>query len=176
MPRIGIFYGTTDGHTAAAAAELKTQLDAFALPAGEEGVELFDIADYYLDEMLDFDCLVLGIPTWNHGQLQRDWEDVLEEFDTLDLSGKRAAVFGLGDQHGYPDTFADAIFFLADKLRQQGASPRRRLARGRLHLQHLLGRRRRPLSRPRPRRTQPARPDRAAPRRLVASDLAGIFV
>ena len=122
MPRIGIFYGSTDGHTAAAAAELKTRLDAFTAPAGGEGAELFDIADYYLEEMLDFDCLVLGIPTWNHGQLQRDWEDVLEEFDTLDLSGKRAAVFGLGDQHGYPDTFADAIFFLADKLRQQGAS------------------------------------------------------
>ena len=121
MPRIGIFYGSTDGHTAAAAAELKTLLDALALPAGEAGVELFDIADYYLEEMLDFDCLVLGIPTWHHGQLQRDWEAVLEEFDTLDLSGKRAAVFGLGDQHGYPDTFADAIFFLADKLRRQGA-------------------------------------------------------
>ena len=122
MPRIGIFYGSTDGHTAATAAELKTQLDAFTATAGEEGAELFDIADYYLEEMLAFDCLVLGIPTWNHGQLQRDWEDVLEEFDTLDLTGKRAAVFGLGDQHGYPDTFADAIFFLADKLRNQGAA------------------------------------------------------
>jgi flavodoxin I len=122
VPRIGIFYGSTDGHTAAAAAELKKELDAFIAPAGEEGVELFDIADYYLEEMLDFDCLVLGIPTWNHGQLQRDWEDVLEEFDALDLNGKRAAVFGLGDQHGYPDTFGDAIFFLADKLRQQGAA------------------------------------------------------
>ncbi len=122
MPRIGIFYGSTDGHTAATAAELKTQLDAFTATAGEEGAGLFDIADYYLEEMLAFDCLVLGIPTWNHGQLQRDWEDVLEEFDALDLSGKRAAVFGLGDQHGYPDTFADAIFFLADRLRQQGAT------------------------------------------------------
>ena len=89
MPRVGIFFGSTDGHTAAAAAELKRELDAFTLPTGEASVELFDIADYYLEEMLDFDCLILGIPTWNHGQLQRDWEEVLEEFDTLDLSGKR---------------------------------------------------------------------------------------
>ena len=47
---------------------------------------------------------------------------MLDEFDGLDLSGKRAALFGLGDQVGYPDTFADAIFFVADKLRQQGAT------------------------------------------------------
>ncbi len=122
VTRIGLFYGSTDGHTAAVAAELKAGLDAFALSAGAEAIELFDVADYYLEEMLEFDCLILGIPTWNHGQLQRDWEGVLEEFDALDLAGKRAAVFGLGDQLGYPDTFADALFFIADKLRQQGAT------------------------------------------------------
>lgn len=119
--RIGLFYGSTDGHTAAVAAQLKTELDGLALSAGAPPVELFDVADYYLEEMLDFDYLVLGVPTWNHGQLQADWEAVLDEFDGLDLMGKRAALFGLGDQHGYPDTFADALVFVADKLRTQGA-------------------------------------------------------
>jgi flavodoxin I len=121
VTRIGLFYGSTDGHTAAAAAQLKAKLDALALATGAAAVELFDVADYYLEEMLDFDCLILGVPTWNHGQLQRDWEGVLEEFDALDLAGRRAALFGLGDQRGYPDTFADALFFVADKLRRQGA-------------------------------------------------------
>lgn len=124
MTRIGIFYGSTDGHTAAVAARLKEQLDA--LPAGDSeagkvAVELLDIAEYYLEEMLEFDCLILGVPTWNRGQLQTDWESVIDEFSSLDLSGKRAAVFGLGDQYGYPDTFADALFFVADQLRQCGA-------------------------------------------------------
>ena len=95
MSRIGLFFGSTDGHTAAAAARLK--------------------------EMLEFPCLILGAPTWNHGQLQRDWERVIDEFAGLDLSGKRAAVFGLGDQVGYPNTFADALFFVADQLREAGA-------------------------------------------------------
>jgi flavodoxin long chain len=122
VPRIAIFYGSTDGHTAALARQLKTKLDVFALPAGAPAVELFDVADDYLEEMLAFDCLVLGVPTWNRGQLQRDWEEVLDEFDNLDLGGTRAAVFGLGDQHGYPDTFADALFFIADKLRDRGAT------------------------------------------------------
>jgi flavodoxin long chain len=122
---VGIFYGSTDGHTAAAAAQLKQRLDALLprhpLNDGEEAVELFDVADYYLEEMLLCDCLVLGVPTWNQGQLQRDWEGVLDEFGGLDLSGKRAAIFGLGDQVGYPDTFVDAIFFVAEGLRSAGA-------------------------------------------------------
>ena len=62
VTRIGLFYGSTDGHTAAVAAQLKTRLDAFALAAGVEAIELFDVADYYLEEMLDFDCLVLASP------------------------------------------------------------------------------------------------------------------
>ena len=115
---IGIFYGSTNGNTAAVAQLIQRE---FAEQAGIEA-ELFDIADFYLEEMLEFDYLVLGIPTWNIGQLQRDWEAIIEEFDELDLNGKVAAVFGLGDQIGYPDTFGDALFFLADKVESRGAA------------------------------------------------------
>jgi flavodoxin I len=114
---IGLFYGSTNGNTASVAQLIQQE---FANQASIE-VELFDIADYYLEEMLDFDYLILGIPTWNIGQLQRDWDAIIDEFDTLDLHGKVAALFGLGDQVGYPDTFGDAVFFLADKLESQGA-------------------------------------------------------
>jgi flavodoxin I len=113
---IGLFYGSTNGNTASVAQLIQRE---FADQGGVE-VELFDIADYYLEEMLDFDYLILGIPTWNIGQLQRDWEAILEEFDEVSLEGKQAALFGLGDQVGYPDTFGDAVFFLADKLEGQG--------------------------------------------------------
>jgi flavodoxin I len=114
---IGLFYGSTNGNTASVAQLIQSQ---FADQAGLE-VELFDIADYYLEEMLDFDYLILGISTWNVGQLQRDWDAIIDEFDEIELSGKQAAVFGLGDQVGYPDTFGDAAFFLADKLESRGA-------------------------------------------------------
>lgn len=114
---IGLFFGSTNGNTAAVARLIQQE---FADQAGIE-VELFDIADYYLEEMLDFDVLILGIPTWNIGQLQRDWEAIWGEFDELRLDGKTAALFGLGDQVGYPDNFGDALFFLADKLEAQGA-------------------------------------------------------
>jgi flavodoxin I len=115
---IGLFYGSTNGATAAIAERIKEQFES----AHQQPVELLDISEYYLEELADFDQLILGIPTWDRGQLQRDWEAILEEFDQLDLSRKRVAIFGLGDQIGYPDTFLDAVFFLAEKVRERGAT------------------------------------------------------
>jgi len=117
MKTIGLFYGSTNGATAAVAERIAA---AFA----ERGVtvELFDIAEYVLETMLDFDHLLLGVSTWNVGQLQADWEEVYPELDELDLTGKQVALFGLGDQVGYPDTFLDALFFVADKVRERGAT------------------------------------------------------
>lgn len=115
---IGLFFGSSTGATARAAGLVR---DIVAENDGGWSVELLDVAEYYLEEMLNFDYLILGIPTWNHGQLQTDWEGVWEEFDALDMGGKPVALFGLGDQDGYPDTFGDALFFLADRVRTQGA-------------------------------------------------------
>src|SRR4051812_4999215 len=112
MVEIGLFYGSTDGNTARVARLIQV---AFAR-LGNARVELFDIADCYLEDMLDFSHLILGVPTWNTGQLQADWEAIFAEFDQLDLSGRHVALFGLGDQAGYPDTFADALFFVAEKV------------------------------------------------------------
>ncbi len=116
-PAIGLFYGSTDGNTEAVAREIQA---CFARK-GYDLVELVDVAEYYLADMLEYDHLILGIPTWNVGQLQRDWEVSFEELDRLDLTGKRVAIFGLGDQVGYPDTFVDAMCFLAEKVEERGA-------------------------------------------------------
>ncbi|HRW05817.1 MAG TPA: flavodoxin [Caldilineaceae bacterium] len=117
MHKIGLFYGSTDGNTAVAAERIQEEFQRRDLAT----VDLFDVAEAYLDEMQLYDYLILGIPTWDTGQLQRDWEEAFDEFDSLDLSGKTVALFGLGDQHGYANTFADALFFVADKVQAQGA-------------------------------------------------------
>ncbi len=117
MDEIGLFYGSTDGHTADIAERIQQEFAATGLAT----VVLFDVAEFYLDEMLPFDRLILGIPTWDTGQLQRDWEAIFEEFDTLDLTSKTVALFGLGDQIGYTNTFVDALFFVAEKVKDRGA-------------------------------------------------------
>ncbi len=118
MQEIALFYGSTEGHTAAIAEQIQAE---FA-DSGLATVELFDVAEFYLDEMLEFDQIILGISTWNTGQLQRDWETVFDEFDTLDLQGKQVALFGLGDQVDYANTFVDALFFLSEKAAAAGAT------------------------------------------------------
>lgn len=120
MPRIGIFFGSTDGNTERVAGRIKDKLDSLLAAQEDSRVELLDVAEFYLEEMLLFDALILGVPTYNVGQLQQDWNAAMDEFDSLDLTGKPVALFGLGDQAGYPDTFADALFFVADKVRECG--------------------------------------------------------
>jgi len=118
MNKIGLFYSSTDGNTIRVAVIIQQAFEQMGFGV----VELFDVAEFYLETMLEFDRLILGVPTWNTGQLQKDWEAVFEEFDQLDLTGKRVALFGLGDQAGYPLTFADALFFVGDKARERGAT------------------------------------------------------
>ncbi|MCB0045113.1 MAG: flavodoxin [Caldilineaceae bacterium] len=116
MAVIGLFYGSTDGataHIAQQVAELFTQRG--------HTVELFDVAEFYPDAMEEFEYVILGIPTWDIGQLQADWEEVIDDLDELDLRHARIALFGLGDQAGYPLTFVDALAFLADRVEAQGA-------------------------------------------------------
>ena len=66
--------------------------------------------------MMDYRSLILGISTWGLGELQDDWIAVLPVLEDLDLKGKKVALFGLGDQESYPDTFADALGMLYDIL------------------------------------------------------------
>lgn len=122
MIEIGVFFGSTNGDSARVASLISSLCESNPTLLGWATVETLDIAEYVLEEMLDFPLILIGAPTWNIGQLQKDWQAVFDEFDDLDLSGKYVAVYGMGDQRGYPDTFADAIFFLADKAMERGAT------------------------------------------------------
>ena len=64
--------------------------------------------------------LILGIPTWGIGEVQDDWADFMTGLEEMDLSGRTAALFGLGDQESYPDSFADALGTLYDALQKTG--------------------------------------------------------
>ncbi|MFW5697752.1 MAG: flavodoxin, partial [Fimbriimonadaceae bacterium] len=106
-----VFYGSTGGNT-------ETVAKAIAQELGLE--EPVDIADADADELNACDNLVLGVPTYDEGELQEDWDDF--DFDDLDLSGKKVAIFGLGDQDSYAEYFVDAIGILASKVREKGGT------------------------------------------------------
>jgi len=111
---IALFYGSSTCYTEMAGEKIRQQI-------GEEKVDIYNIADEPIATALYYKNLIMGIPTWDYGELQEDWEEIWQELDELDFSGKTVALYGLGDQVGYPEWFLDALGYLYHKLRQQGA-------------------------------------------------------
>jgi len=112
---IGLFYGSTTGNTDDVAQQLLELLS-------EYDVELHDVADSDLSLLASYEYLILGIPTWDFGELQEDWLDQWGQLDSLAMAGKHCALFGLGDQIGYGEWFLDAMGLLHDQLQQRGAT------------------------------------------------------
>jgi len=108
MTKIGIFYGSTTGHTKTVAGLLSQELEDHGME-----VRIHNIGDGDLQAMQNYDNLILAMPTWNVGELQSDWENVYDDYARIDFSGKRVAFVGLGDATGYPAYFVDAMDLLA---------------------------------------------------------------
>jgi flavodoxin II len=89
------------------------------------GIELVDAFNITTEPVISaqfYDFLIFGIPTWDYGELQEDWEDIWPDLDDLELANKKVALYGLGDQIGYPEWFLDAMGYLHAKLLERGAT------------------------------------------------------
>ncbi len=110
--KIGLFYGTTTGKTEAAAEMIR---DEFG-----DSITMHDVSGAEASDFDEYECLIIGCPTWNIGELQSDWEGLYEELEDVDFNGKTIAYFGTGDQVGYGDNFQDAMGILEEKISEQG--------------------------------------------------------
>lgn len=117
MKKIGLFYGSNTGNTERVAEMIKEAFDEIAPGL----LEMFDIGLVETSKLLEYDQLIIGCPTWNIGELQDDWDIAYTELDEMDFSSKKIAIFGVGDQFGYPENFCDAIGILGSKFEKQGA-------------------------------------------------------
>ena len=112
---IALFYGSTTCYTEIAAEKIQAEL-------GTDVVSLFNIKDTPLTEMANHEALILGISTWDYGEIQEDWESHWPEIADIDLEGKIVALYGMGDQIGYTDWFQDALGMLHEQVIAQGAN------------------------------------------------------
>ena len=115
MSKIGLFFGSDEGNTESVAHRIQQRL-------GEDNVDVHDIADVTQLEFADYHHVILGIPTWDFGQIQSDWEDFWDDISEVDFTGKIVALVGLGDQFGYGDYFLDAMGMLHDVIVANGAT------------------------------------------------------
>ena len=99
MAKIGLFYGSSTGNTEYVAYEIKAEFDK----KDPSLIDIFNIGASTPEQMLKYDLLILGIPTWNTGQLQDDWEIFLPKLAGHDMTGKKVAIFGLGDSIAVED-------------------------------------------------------------------------
>lgn len=88
---------------------------------GEDTIEKVNAEDIDEDTFLSYDQMILGVPTWFDGELPNYWDEFVPAIDDMDLKGKKVAIFGLGDQKGYPENYVDAIGIMAELLQQRGA-------------------------------------------------------
>ena len=102
MPSIAIFYGSSTGNTQDAAEKIKGELGDFVS-------HMADVVDSEPADLENYDILLLGVSTWNIGEMQEDWDTFIPNMSDLNLSGKKVAFFAMGDQAGYPDNFLDAM-------------------------------------------------------------------
>lgn len=114
MSKIGLFFGSDEGNTEAVAYRIRNRL-------GQDQVDIFDIADVTQLEFDNYQHIILGIPTWDFGQIQSDWEEFWDDIAEVNFNNKTIALFGLGDQFGYGDYFLDAMGLLHDVVMANGA-------------------------------------------------------
>jgi len=107
--KIGLFYGSTTCYTEMAAEKIRAFI-------GEDLVDIFNVKETPLSTMNNYDLLILGISTWDFGEIQEDWSAAWEQIDAVKLHGKHVALFGLGDQEGYGEWFLDAMGLLHHEL------------------------------------------------------------
>ena len=115
MANIGIFYGSTTGNTEKVANLI---LQAF----GEENADMYNVDITELSDVEKYKYLIFGVSTWGVSDLQDDFEDFIEILDQVDFTGKKVALFGLGDQSTYTDSFVDAMGILYDRLKKKGVA------------------------------------------------------
>lgn len=114
MEPIGIFYGSTYGMTKKVADKIKT---AF----GRSKVEVYNLKTATLEDMKKYKNLIFGTSAWGIGEMQDDWEYFIDNLSTLDFSDRKLALFGLGDQKEYPESFVDGLGTLYCRLPDKSA-------------------------------------------------------
>ena len=108
---VGLFFGSDTGITEEITNEL---VDYF------EEIDVFEISDVDSTVFENYEHIILGLSTWYDGDLQSDWESFFDDFKSISFQNKKVAIYGLGDQIGYPEYFIDGVGILAEEVLKNG--------------------------------------------------------
>ena len=115
MKKIGLFYSFNSNKTAKIGEKI---FEAF----GEVDIEKVNAEEVNEENFTRFDNIIVGVPTWFDGELPNYWDEFVPALEDLDLKNKQIAIYGLGDQKGYPENFNDGVGIFAELVEKQGAN------------------------------------------------------
>ena len=115
MSKIGLIYSFNTSNSSMIAEKIKSEI-------GENKVDVVNAEELDEDTFLSFDSYILSAPTWFDGELPNYWDEFVPALEEMDLSSKKAAIFGAGNQVDYPENFVDAIGLLGKLLESRGAT------------------------------------------------------
>ncbi len=112
MKKIGIFYGSSTGNTEEVAKLIGEKL----------GLSSEDVHDIYRTKAspADYEILLFGSSPTGAGDLQDDWESFLVTLKSVNLDGKKVALFACGDSATFSDTFCDTMGKIYEALKSSG--------------------------------------------------------
>lgn len=85
-------------------------------------VVLLKASETHVDDLMQYDFLLLGSSTWADGDLEEGFYDLEREMHDLDLTGKYASCFGTGNKR-FP-RFCEAVEILTHRVKNCGAAIR----------------------------------------------------
>lgn len=114
MKRIGIFFGSSTGNTETAAEKIQKAFGADA--------DSFNASSTPASKVAEYDNVILGTSTWGVGDLEDSMYTFVEDLAKVDLKGKTIAIFGMGDQNSYSDTYCDGMGHIYEAINGKGAT------------------------------------------------------
>lgn len=118
MKKIALVYWPKKGNVEKSAQKIASHF-------GEIPIDVFTISQLDITTLPDYDLLIFGGSTvgadnWEDTHTSK-WYSFFKELKNIDLSGKTAAIYGLGDQVLYPENFVDGMVIIRDELVAAGA-------------------------------------------------------
>src|SRR5699024_344502 len=116
MSKILVLYASTTGNTELMADAIADHL----MHLGHEVViKTFDFDPIYVDEITEYDAVLIGTHTWDDGSLPYEVEDFYDEIEDVDISDQIFGVFGSADS--FYESYGGAIDLMGDRVEQLGA-------------------------------------------------------
>lgn len=118
MEKIAIFFGPEKGSVHRTAKLVASKI-------GTEKVDLVHIAEASAADLDNYSRIIFGISTigkdtWQQKFDNNEWARFFHVVTSYDFTGKKVAIFGLGDHITYAYHFVDSMGLLGKTIRKQG--------------------------------------------------------